>query len=120
MLLAISERDRAFGPAMLVEEHAGHPQAFLIISKAGYPGISASLAGTMQAAVRTTAALMPGSTTELDAGILEEIAADAPSIEISREAALQSVADVMAAVKLQPSKGAARRCGPVPRLLDVF
>lgn len=63
-----------------------------------------------QAAMKTTAALKPGSDTELNAQILEDIAGDAPNVTIAREAALQPVAEVMATCELQPSKAAAKRC----------
>jgi hypothetical protein len=65
---------------------------------------------SVQAALRTTAALKPGSDTELDAQILEDIAEDAPSTTLSREQAIGTVADVMVATGMQKSKGAARRC----------
>jgi hypothetical protein len=63
----------------------------------------------VQAAKRTTAALKPGTETELDAQMLEDIAGDAPSMELGRNEALRSIPEVMVAVGLQPSKSAARR-----------
>jgi tyrosyl-tRNA synthetase len=63
----------------------------------------------LQAALRTTAALKPGSDTELDAQVLEDIAEDAPSVILARHLVLQPVADVMASAGMQPSKGAAKR-----------
>jgi hypothetical protein len=72
--------------------------------------ICLKLTPVLQAALKTTAALKPGSDTELDAQILEDIASDAPSTTLSRDKVLQPVADVMAACKLQPTKSAAKRC----------
>ena len=66
--------------------------------------------GCVQAALKATAALMPGTETTLDAATLEEIAGDAPSTELPRDAAVAPLVDVLVAVGLQPSKGAARRC----------
>jgi tyrosyl-tRNA synthetase len=63
----------------------------------------------LQAAKRTTAALKPGAVTELDAQMLEDIAGDAPSTELSLQDALRPVPEVMATVGLQPSKAAAKR-----------
>jgi hypothetical protein len=63
----------------------------------------------VQAALRTTDALKPGSDTKLDAQILEDIAEDAPSVSLSREQAVQPLVDVMVAAGMQGSKGAARR-----------
>ena len=65
----------------------------------------------MQAALKATEALKPGSDTKLDIVMLNDIAGDAPSTTLSKEAALQSIAEVMVAAGLQPSKGAARRYG---------
>lgn len=64
----------------------------------------------MQAAKRTTAALKPGTKTKLDAQILEDIAGDAPSVELTKEQALQGIMDVIVVAGLQPTKSAARRC----------
>jgi len=56
-------------------------------------------------------ALKPGSATQLDVGTLEAVAGDAPSASLARAAvAGASIADVMVAAKMQPSKGAARKC----------
>eukprot|EP00892_Ulva_mutabilis_P008830 jgi/Ulvmu1/6319/UM029_0027.1 len=63
----------------------------------------------LQAALKATAALKPGSDTALDAATLEEIAGDAPSTEIARADAVAPLVDVLVAVGLQASKGAARR-----------
>ena len=55
-------------------------------------------------------ALAPGSNTQLDAETLEAVAESAPSVELSREEVLEKpLAEVMAAVKLQESRAAARR-----------
>lgn len=54
-------------------------------------------------------ALKPGADTELDAQMLEDIAGDAPSMDLDREVALRSIPEVMVAVGLQPSKAAAKR-----------
>ncbi len=55
-------------------------------------------------------ALKPGAATQLDAATLETVAGDAPSAVLPRAAvAGVPVADVMVAVKLQPSKSAARK-----------
>lgn len=65
--------------------------------------------GLLQA-IKATQALAPGSETQLDAAALEAIAEDAPTAELGREQVEgQSVVDVLVAVGLQPSKGAARR-----------
>lgn len=64
----------------------------------------------MQAAKRTTQALKPGAVTELDAQMLEDIAGDAPSMDLDKTEALRSIPEVMVAVGLQPSKAAAKRC----------
>ncbi|KXZ43833.1 hypothetical protein GPECTOR_79g112 [Gonium pectorale] len=61
-------------------------------------------------ALKATEALKPGAATQLDAATLEEVAGDAPSATLSRgSVAGATLADVMAAVKLQPSKSAARK-----------
>lgn len=62
-------------------------------------------------------ALAPGADTELDAAALEAVAAGAPAAELPRSAVVGApLADVLAAVGLQPSKAAARRlikaCNP--------
>lgn len=55
-------------------------------------------------------ALKPGAATQLDAATLETVAGDAPSAVLPRAAvAGVPLADVMVAVKLQPSKSAARK-----------
>ena len=55
-------------------------------------------------------ALAPGSNTRLDAETLEAVAESAPSVELSRDEVLEKpLAEVMAAVKLQDSRAAARR-----------
>lgn len=73
------------------------------------PLAHATSAPSMQSALKATAALRPGTETTLDAETLEEIAGDAPSIELSREAVVAPLVDVLVAVGLQPSKAAARR-----------
>ncbi len=55
-------------------------------------------------------ALAPGADTQLDAAALEAVAAGAPVAELPRGAVVGALlADVLAAVGLQPSKAAARR-----------
>ena len=55
-------------------------------------------------------ALAPGGSTQLDAPALEAIADDAPAATLCRgEVVGKGVAEVMAAVGLQPSKAASRR-----------
>ena len=55
-------------------------------------------------------ALAPGADTRLDAASLEAVAAGAPAAELPRGAVVGApLADVLAAVGLQPSKAAARR-----------
>ena len=55
-------------------------------------------------------ALAPGSDTRLDAETLEAIAESAPSVELPRDQLIgRQLPDVMATVKLQDSKAAARR-----------
>ena len=55
-------------------------------------------------------ALAPGADTQLDAAALEAVAAGAPAAELPRcEVVGAPLADVLAAVGLQPSKAAARR-----------
>ncbi|KAK9842091.1 hypothetical protein WJX81_008006 [Elliptochloris bilobata] len=64
----------------------------------------------LQAALAATAALAPGADTQLDAAALEAVAAGAPAAELPRSAVVGApLADVLAAVGLQPSKAAARR-----------
>jgi tyrosyl-tRNA synthetase len=65
----------------------------------------------LQQALRTTEALRPGSATQLDATILEEIAGDAPSASLPAAdvAAGKQLADVAVAAKLLPSKGEYKR-----------
>jgi tyrosyl-tRNA synthetase len=64
----------------------------------------------LQQALRTTEALRPGSSTQLDAAILEEIAGNAPSASLpAAEVAGQQLADVAVAAKLLPSKGEFKR-----------
>ena len=68
-----------------------------------------SVHALVQAALRTTDALKPGSDTKLDAQMLEDIAADAPSITLRKSEVLQPLAGVLVAAGMQKSKGAARR-----------
>ena len=57
-----------------------------------------------------TQALKPGAATQLDAATLEEVAGDAPSASLPRASVAGApLADVMVAIKLQPSKSAARK-----------
>ncbi|KAF5830713.1 hypothetical protein DUNSADRAFT_14119 [Dunaliella salina] len=64
----------------------------------------------LQQALKTTEALKPGSATQLDVTTLEAVAGDAPSASLGRDAvAGATIADVMVAAKMQPSKGAARK-----------
>ncbi|GFR51335.1 hypothetical protein Agub_g13752, partial [Astrephomene gubernaculifera] len=61
-------------------------------------------------AIKATEALKPGAATQLDAATLETVAGDAPSATLTRglvEGA--TLADVLVATKLQPSKSAARK-----------
>ncbi|KAG2485358.1 hypothetical protein HYH03_015851 [Edaphochlamys debaryana] len=61
-------------------------------------------------AIKATEALKPGAATQLDAATLETVAGDAPSAALPRAAVEGALlADVMATVKLQPSKSAARK-----------
>eukprot|EP01023_Acetabularia_acetabulum_P036976 TRINITY_DN34997_c0_g2_i2.p3 TRINITY_DN34997_c0_g2~~TRINITY_DN34997_c0_g2_i2.p3 ORF type:complete len:156 (-),score=28.59 TRINITY_DN34997_c0_g2_i2:124-591(-) len=64
----------------------------------------------VEQAIKTTQALQPGAETELDVQTLEEIAGDAPCSNLdSSQFVGVAIADVMATVGLQASKGAARR-----------
>ncbi len=55
-------------------------------------------------------ALRPGASTALDAATLEAVAGDAPSATLaSAQVAGVTVAELLVTVKLQPSKGAARK-----------
>ena len=55
-------------------------------------------------------ALAPGGSTQLDAAALEAIADDAPAATLPRDEVVgRALAEVMAAVGLQPSKAASRR-----------
>lgn len=59
---------------------------------------------------KATEALKPGSATQLDAATLETVAGDAPSATLPRTSVVgATLADVLAATKLQPSKSAARK-----------
>lgn len=59
-------------------------------------------------ALKATAALAPGATTELDAAMLE--ASDAPSVSLSRDQVVGCMlAEVMVSAGMQPSKAAVRR-----------
>ncbi|PNW74377.1 hypothetical protein CHLRE_13g606050v5 [Chlamydomonas reinhardtii] len=61
-------------------------------------------------ALKATEALKPGAATQLDAATLEEVAGDAPSASLPRASVAGApLADVMVAIKLQPSKSAARK-----------
>ncbi|GLI58411.1 hypothetical protein VaNZ11_000113 [Volvox africanus] len=61
-------------------------------------------------AIKATEALKPGAATQLDAATLETVAGDAPSATLPR-ASVEGIAlaDILVAVKLQPSKSAARK-----------
>ncbi|EFJ43394.1 hypothetical protein VOLCADRAFT_83275 [Volvox carteri f. nagariensis] len=61
-------------------------------------------------AIKATEALKPGAATQLDAATLETVAGDAPSATLTR-GSVEGVplADILVAVKLQPSKSAARK-----------
>lgn len=64
----------------------------------------------LQQALKATQALAPGADTALDADTLEAIAGDAPSAELARAEVVGSpLVDLVARVKLQPSKAAVRR-----------
>lgn len=64
----------------------------------------------------TAQALAPGSDTKLNIDTLEAVAGSAPTVELPAEQVLgQPLADVMAAIKLQDSKSAARRLIKVSR-----
>lgn len=55
-------------------------------------------------------ALRPGAATTLDAATLEAVAGDAPSATLDRaQVENVTVAELLVTVKLQPSKGAARK-----------
>ena len=59
---------------------------------------------------RLVQALAPGSDTQLDATTLEAVAESAPSVELPRDDIIgKQLIEVLVAVKLQESKGAARR-----------
>lgn len=61
-------------------------------------------------ALRATEALKPGSATQLDAATLEDIAGDAPSATLaSADVIGKPLADVVAAVKMLPSKSEVKR-----------
>lgn len=61
-------------------------------------------------ALKTTEALKPGGTKDLDAQTLEAVAEDAPSASFGREKVLgQPIVDIMVAVGLQTSKGQGRK-----------
>eukprot|EP00955_Chlamydomonas_euryale_P104889 365600-Chlamydomonas_euryale.AAC.2 len=61
-------------------------------------------------ALATTEALKPGSSTKLDAASLEAVSEGAPSASLPRDAVVGvPLVDIMAQVKLQPSKGAGRK-----------
>lgn len=56
-------------------------------------------------------ALKPGADTELNSETLEAIAEDAPSAALPKnEVEGNPLTDILVAVKMQPSKGAVRRC----------
>lgn len=64
-------------------------------------------------------ALRPGAATALDATTLEAVAGDAPSASLAASQVVGvTVAELLVTCKLQPSKGAARKC-VVPRLLSA-
>ncbi|GLC45572.1 hypothetical protein PLESTF_001738100 [Pleodorina starrii] len=61
-------------------------------------------------AIKATEALKPGAATQLDAATLETVAGDAPSASLTRGSVEgATLADIMVAIKLQPSKSAARK-----------
>ncbi|GIL66588.1 hypothetical protein Vafri_20064 [Volvox africanus] len=61
-------------------------------------------------AIKATEALKPGAATQLDAATLETVAGDAPSATLPRASVEgTTLADILVAVKLQPSKSAARK-----------
>lgn len=64
----------------------------------------------LKTALRVTQGAAPGSETILDAEILESIANDMPSLNLSlHEVVGQKIIDIVVKVGLQPSKGEARR-----------
>ena len=68
------------------------------------------LAARAESCMHALQALAPGSDTQLDAETLEAIAESAPSVELPRDQLIgRPLPDVMATVKLQDSKAAARR-----------
>jgi tyrosyl-tRNA synthetase len=64
----------------------------------------------LAAALRATQGLAPGAATVLDAETLESLAADVPTVQLARAAAVGvTVAELAVAAGLQPSKGAAKK-----------
>ena len=64
----------------------------------------------LQVALKVTESAAPGAKTALDASILESMAGDMPSHDLSEEAILNiKLIDLIANLGLQPSKGEARR-----------
>ncbi|MEW5306219.1 MAG: hypothetical protein WDW38_009075 [Sanguina aurantia] len=64
----------------------------------------------LRQALRATEALKPGSSTQLDAVTLEAVAGDAPTSSLPREQVVGAgVVELLVAVGLQASKGAARK-----------
>jgi hypothetical protein len=69
-----------------------------------------TVAARAEACRHALQALAPGSDTQLDAETLEAVAGSAPSVELPRDQLIgRPLPDVMATVKLQDSKAAARR-----------
>lgn len=65
-------------------------------------------------------ALKPGAVTDLDAQMLEDIAGDAPTMDLAKEDALKSIPEVMVTVGLQPSKAAAKRHASIPVQVSAY
>lgn len=64
----------------------------------------------LQVALKVTQGAAPGSTTELNAEILESLSKDMPSYSLKAQELIdQKLVDVMAVLGLQPSKGEAKR-----------
>jgi hypothetical protein len=70
------------------------------------------LAARLPVRSTTVQALRPGAATALDAATLEAVAGDAPSASLGATQVVGvMVAELLVTAKLQPSKGAARKCG---------
>lgn len=64
----------------------------------------------LKTAIRVTEGIAPGSQTKLDANVLESIAADMPSCQLSMDKVHnRKLIDFLVEIGLQPSKGEARR-----------